>query len=311
MIKKPKIKAYKDTVVYAPGRDERPFISKAEKEKCPFCPGNESLTPVSTAEIRKNGKWFIRSLPNKYPAFSSSETLNFGYHEVIVETPDHEKDISSYSNNEYEKVLNLYKKRMVSVLSKPGIESVLLFKNYGIKAGASIFHAHSQLVGMGSVPEQEVLDVLEKEKYFIKNKICRTCFEIQEKGLDVFRSDLFIVKVPKRSKFSYEMEIIPTRHVGGYEELNESELQNLAEVIKQSLVLLKVQLSGNINYNMLFSTTIKNEHFKKSKHFQINLIPRLSLLGGFELATGLYINSVLPQVAAQSLRSIYLKQKVV
>ncbi len=238
-----------------------------------------------------------------------SDYLNFGYHEIVVETPEHEKDISSCSNKHYEQVLNLFQKRITCILSKPGIEMVLLFKNYGKNAGASIYHAHSQIVGMGSVPQKIMAELVERENYFSVKKSCKTCFDLKDKKLNVFQSKCFIVRVPRQSRVSYELEIIPKRHVSGYQAFNKDEFRDLAGVIKSSLLLLNNRLN-NFDYNMLFSISLKNEKYRKSNHFQINLIPRVSLLGGFELATGLYLNSIFPQQAAESLRSIYLKQKV-
>jgi len=306
------IKVYKNIVVYAAGREERPYITNDQRECCPFCAGNENLTPDPSQEVIDKETWLLRSFPNKYPIFSFLGALNFGYHEIIVETPEHGSDVVSFSDEHYKNLLMFYQDRISAILAMQKIEAVFFFKNYGVKAGASISHAHAQIIGADTLPER-LLEKYQQDRYYFRDVgICGLCEQVKNKNTTfcVFETEYFIVQIPETSRFSYEIEIIPRRHISGYLELTKLEIENLVRVLKKAFGILRIQLK-QFDYNMLFSPTLKNNKFNAGNHFKINIVPRNSFMGGFELLTGLFVNGVMPKAAAESLRAIYSKQKVV
>ena len=149
----------KYTVVIAPERNKRPKDvwdnSKNISGKCPFCPGNEDLTPPESFSLKdKLDKWTIRTFPNKYPAFIDSSKDYSGVQEVIVESASHNLNMGEYSEGHLFNILNTYKSRILSLKKKFDIKYIVVFKNHGVSAGASLFHPHSQIVGLDFVPQR-------------------------------------------------------------------------------------------------------------------------------------------------------------
>lgn len=244
--------------------------------------------------------------------FSNSEETTYGFHEVIVETPRHNKDILLFSMEHFKNILTLYQSRIKAGLKKNKIKTVLLFKNHGARAGATIAHAHSQLMGMDAIPFQLYETLINDKEYYKEKNCCKTCNKIIQQNTTnrVFQTEHFIVQISDQARFPYEIEILPVRHISGYEMLRSNEIENLAEVIMTTLNIFQ-EKQLHFAYNMLFSASIKEQLFNASQHFCIKIIPRTTQIAGFELATGMYINPIVVQKAAESLRNTYLKQKVV
>lgn len=275
----------------------KPFSNN--KASCPFCPGHEHMTPRESYVVRKNGKWLIRSFPNKFAAVSpgsgkinSSKFFNysdaFGYHEVLVETPDHNKSLADLSLEHLNLVFDSYVKRILAFDSK----YVLVFKNHGAEAGTSILHSHSQVVAYNQVPKL----VMDEVKAFRKFNSCPFCsvIKLESNGpRKVFENSSFIALTPFASRFPLEVWILPKEHVRSIAEL--SDFSGLSSIMKKVLAKL-----GRINapYNFF----IHNAPGKSDFHFHIEVIPRLSVFGGFEFASDTVINSVFPEEAAKFYR---------
>ncbi len=293
-------------VVIAPERNKRPKDvwdkSKKISTKCPFCPGNEELTPQASFSLKDNlEKWTVRSFPNKYPAFKDSSKHISGTQEVIVESANHSLNMGDYSNGDLTNVLLAYKNRISSLKKKEEIKYVIVFKNHGILAGASLMHSHSQIVGLGLVPEEIRKQTKVLESLYQQNKQCYYC-DLGKNSNMIYENDDFVSFIPETARFSYECWITPKTHSTYFEQLNNTQLGSLAEII--------LKLLGSINkyldfpaLNLLVNTGFdrKTEPFF---HWNIQIIPRTDQLAGFELATGLYINQVKPSHAADHLKKL-------
>lgn len=275
-----------------------------EEDICYFCPGSENLTPPEIGRTGTKNKWQVRWFLNKFPAVSEDlkrevETKNkfytngeaFGFHEIIVETPDHKKQLADLSVKEIEKVLEVYALRMKELSAKDGIKYVQIFKNSGTKAGTSLVHSHSQIIATNVIPDlvQEKIDAVKKYKG------CPYCDIIKSEEKSerfIYANDDFICFTPYAPRFNYEVLIFPKKHYENITGLKGTGFKNLAEIFKIILPKLeKINLS--YNFYLHYSPVGKNLHF----HFVI--APRVNTWAGFELATGFNIVKISPEEAAK------------
>jgi len=298
----------KYTVVIAPERNKRPKDvwdnTKKISSKCPFCPGNEKLTPPDSFSLKdKLDKWIIRTFPNKYPAFIDSSKGISGIQEVIVESVSHNLNMGEYSKGHLTNILFAYKNRILALKKKKDIKYVIVFKNHGISAGASLVHPHSQIVGLSVVPPKIVEKTNVLADLYHKNKTCHYCM-MGKTSNSIYENSSFRSFIPETARFSYECWITPKTHNAYYEQTTSDQLENLADVI---LKLLKA-VNDLLKYpalNLIINTEFdkKNEQFF---HWNIQLIPRTAQLAGFEMATGYYMNQVKPSQAADQLKKLIL-----
>ena len=298
-------------------RSKRPqdFIKDRPKAKeegsCPFCPGNEKLTPPEISRIEENGKWQMRVFPNKYPAVTldgNSETEKegpfftrgdgYGKHEIIVETPNHKEMLAELSEERIKQLLELYIQRITALKKVKGIEHIAVFKNFGAEAGSSINHEHSQIIAYNRPSTNVDREARAVLAYWRKHRKCPWCeiIEVERKGpRRCFENDSFLAFAPYASRFAFEIAIFPKKHFDSLAEINGKELDDLAEILKKILGKLK-ELNAPYNLYLHESPKGKKLHF----HFKVN--PRLLSWGGFELSTGTIINTVAPEQAAEFYR---------
>ena len=298
-------------VIIAEKRRKRPHISK-EKEVCPFCPGNEHLTPPEIFRVPKK-KWKVRIVPNKYPALGKIELKEkrkedcfktipaFGYHEILIETEKHGTDYYGLEVKDIELALNALKRRYRELKKLEGISYVSVFKNLGKDAGESIRHSHLQILASPIFPKRIRERMLKLEKFFERNKRCGICRTIEEEKKEgkrvVYENEDWIAYCPFVSTFPYSFDIVPKRHVSDIEELKGRELQSLALTLKKTFSALKKVLGDLYTYNILYNNFPKAEFF----HFYLSVYPRITEIAGAELF-GLYINIKSPEKAAKELR---------
>lgn len=296
----------KYTVVIAPERNKRPKDiwenSNIISAECPFCPGNEEMTPPDSFSLKNNlEKWTIRTFPNKYPAFIDSSKAVSGTQEIIVESVNHNLNMGEYSQRHLTDILCTYKNRIISLKKKADIKYIVVFKNHGASAGASLFHPHSQIVGLGFVPAKIIEKTKALKSIFHKNSECYYC-GLAKSSNTVYENNSFVSFIPETARFSYECWIIPKRHQTFYEETTPVQLEHLADVI---LKLLK-SINGLLDFPAL-NLIINTGYGKKTKpffHWNIQLVPRTTQLAGFEMATGFYINEVSALQAANQLKNL-------
>lgn len=299
-------------VIVSTGRGKRPFEFKQEKvketvKKCSFCPGNESLTTPETGRLEKRGKWKIRWFPNKFPAViqegdSNLKTTNnfftsasaYGKHEIIVETPNHKKQLCDLTKEEIKAILEVYAKRIEELSKLAGIKYVCVFKNHGKEAGTSIVHAHSQVIAYNKTPEL-IKEEVKATKRFDHCPYCRILLTESKSARRCFENNSFVAFTPYASRFHFEIWIFPKKHIRNITEMDSSKLTDLAKILK---LIIKKLKKLNASYNMQLHYAPAG----KDLHFHIEICPRLATWGGFECLTNDTINSLPPEDAAKFYR---------
>jgi UDPglucose--hexose-1-phosphate uridylyltransferase len=323
-------------VVYAPGRARRPadFVvsrSKAEPRTCSFCPGNENLTPAAKllyvleenkilkakdADGKRRSDWSVRCIPNLYPAFESTGTATrskeqgrfpyvkseaAGAHEIIIESPDH----NGHPHLADEKQITLWLQAAIERVRELNANwtNVALFRNHGLAAGASIAHAHSQIIATSLVPSRIHDEQKAMRKFHDMTGHCAICkISSTEAKTErcIMNGGNFTVITPWASIFPFEFWIIPRRHSGTAVCLTFDEVRDLAQTIKISFRQL-ANLLSDPPYNMIFHSAPSKSH--SIFHWHIEVYPKLSVHAGFELGTGMYINTQTPESSAEALRA--------
>jgi len=270
---------------------DAPTQQRAQKttapEKCFFCPGNEHLTPPEIGRIEKDGKWEVRCFPNKFPAFSAESRKAYGRHEVIVETPEHQKSLSELSEENIYDYLLMVKRRMEDARKDPKLAYTIVFKNEGAAAGASLEHSHTQLVGMDFVPDY--IKKLAKKAAKIerlKSKAQKMMFA---------QNAHFFAACPKAPRFHFESWIAPKRKAGSLPDFSDEELRSLASILKSALMALDAEACFG-PYNIVFHSA---PHAGGDFPFHIQIASRLSTWAGFELGTDVVMVSEVPEDSAK------------
>jgi len=279
--------------IIADNRSKRPSDFKKKtstepnNESCPFCPGNEYMNPDTTLMYGTREKWLLRCFPNLYPVLPM--------HEVIVETPYHNKHIPDFTDEEINLLMEAYLNRTKHYFNKNDIKYVSIFKNHGKAAGASLSHPHSQIIPMPFVPPSITEEMLAIEEI----GHCPFCDIVkQESGGSrvISENEDWIVIAPYYSKTPFEMCILPKNHISNITEVKDIGL--LGITIRDTLTGLKTLLDDPA-YNFMIFQMDDNTY-----HFSIRIESRLSINAGFELNTDVYVNSVSPEKAARLLREV-------
>jgi UDPglucose--hexose-1-phosphate uridylyltransferase len=323
----------KEWVIIATERAKRPeeFSRKSEPRKlpphdpsCPFCPGNESMTPKEVLKYEGESGWLVRIVPNKFPALVPNgqprrlrdgiylRMDGVGKHEVIIETPQHNETIATLSRQHVELVVQAYYERFCELSKEPYCSLIIIFRNQGERAGTSLVHPHSQLIGMPFIPLHIRRYMYELERHYDALGRCAVCdileYELKE-GVRVFWSnEHFLCLVPYAASFPYEIWVIPLRHQASFSELRGDELSALADALKVALLKLHIGLNQP-DYNFVLHSA---PHFSAGEpfyHWYVRIVPRLTTPAGFELGSGISINVSLPEENATHLRNVELPEE--
>ncbi len=261
--------------------------------------------------------WQIRVVPNKFPALQVEGELNpkgyghydmmngVGAHEVIIETPNHASDLADLSPDEIAQVMITYRDRIVDLKEDSRFKYILIFKNHGSAAGASLEHSHSQLIATPIIPKR-VLEELEGSKRFFNNKErCIYCdiikHEIKARDRLVAQNDSFVAIEPFAPRFPYETWVLPVQHFSNFEHLPEAEFLTLATIMKDILNRINHVL-GYPPFNFVLHTAPIQNKALPDYHWHFEIIPKLAKIAGFEWGSGFYINPTTPELAAEQLR---------
>ena len=293
-------------------------------EKCPFCPGNEHLTPPEIVAHRKIGPpnspgWTIRVVPNKYPALSIKGDLGksgmgifdrmngIGTHEVIVDIPEHMLDIADISDSQSEEVVWSYLGRSTDLKKDSRFKYILIFRNYGQSAGASLAHPHSQLIALPIVPKRVNEELHSSLEYYGYKERCVFCDmveqELSDKERIVEENEFFIAFCPFVSRFPYETWIIPKNHESHFTSVKKEEVRPLGKILRNAMRRLK-KLLNDPPYNYIIHTSPINGFEKEYYHWHIEIMPKLVNVAGFEWGSGFYVNPIPPEVAAKNLITV-------
>ena len=330
--------------VVAPERERRPhdypphtYPSKSDPSKCPFEPGKEYLSPHEIFALREPGTapdtpgWRVRVVPNKYPAFRIENPVEpfragiydaaggFGAHEVVIDTPDHFKHPHNFTLEEMRDLLYVYRERMRSLYGDSRIRYVLIFKNYGREAGASLTHSHSQIIATPRIPKLIDTVVSQSRKFFREKGRCYLCdeigYELNETVRVVYENERFVVYCPFASLVPFQIRITPKYHQSDFSQVSDSDLYLLSDALRMALRKLYKTLI-NPPYNFFIHTSPPVRPFPERPnyfsgmelffHWYLEIMPRITVHAGFELGSGYVINPTTPETAARFLREVLL-----
>lgn len=319
----------KEWVIIAPERAKRPdqFGKKSANNiekpphdpKCPFCTGNEAMTPLESFAIKKDGKWSLRVVPNKFAAVNSElspsrqqeglflSTQGFGIAEVVIEHTRHDTTLALMSNSEIVDVLRSYKNRYATLEKDGNIDMITVFRNHGLKAGTSIEHPHSQIIATPIVPPQVRHLMQQMVIYHDTYGRCSYCDlmaeELRQKQRILMETERYVALCPYASHVPFETIIVPKRHYSHFSGIEENELVEMAEVLR--IILKKLYCGLNDpDYNYVLRTSPTSDGELHYDHWRLSITPRTTTAAGFEIGSGIFINVMPPETAAEFLRGV-------
>lgn len=322
----------------AVARDHRTHV-----DTCPFCKGNESKTPPAIQSLPDEENWQVRIVENLYPvlgdnkqspdfAFGLQQTIDgYGRHEVIIDHDNHGIALHEMTKEHIALLFSAYQQRLKSLYdSDDRLKYILVFKNYGPAAGGSIPHTHSQIIAMPVVPHNVQQEIEYSSAHFNKHHHCIFCTLIDEAltyeatiydresgeirrkisvgQYIIEKSKYFIAIKPFASRYEWEMHIYPLNHQMNFLNCSADELNDFALLLKHTMQRLDAVLGG-VQYNYFLHSIPHGDEYKKyehSYHWYLEICPRTSIPTGFELGSGLYVNTISPESAAEQLRGINL-----
>ncbi len=322
----------KEWVIIATERAKRPdnFVQKKVardplpqyKEDCPFCPGNESMTPPTVFSIKKNGNWSLRVVPNKFAALQSNLTTErkhdgrflkvggYGVAEVVIESPFHNRTIATMEQTEVRNTVFAYRERALNISKIKDLELITIFRNYGEKAGTSLEHPHSQIIATPIVPPYVRNPLYQSQLACDTYGDCIYCGMIEEEKNQnvrvVSESEYFLVICPFASRSPFETRIYPKIHRSSFNTISDNELEDFASVLQETLKRLYIGLNDP-DYNYIIRSSPIEDSDVKYHHWYVVIVPKLTTPAGFEIGTGIYINTTLPEECAQFLRDVRIK----
>jgi len=266
---------------------------------------------------RDSQGWTVRVVPNKFPALGIEGSLNrqaegmfdkmngIGAHEVILETPEHSATLATLPEKRIEDVLWAFRDRVLDLKKDRRFKYILIFKNHGPLAGATLEHGHAQLIALPIVPKH-VLEELEGAKqYYIYKERCVYCDIVRqetESGVRVVaENEGFLTLAPYAPRFPFETWIIPKRHESAFENSSSQVYEGLAKALK-NLLMRADKVLDYPSYNLVIHTAPVQEPAMEHYHWHVEFMPRLTKIAGFEWGTGFYQNPTPPEEAAKYLR---------
>jgi UDPglucose--hexose-1-phosphate uridylyltransferase len=340
-----------ESVLVATARGMRPKKAEEKAQRdarervdtCPFCRGNEDRTPPQIKAYPDSSDWEIRIVPNLYPvlgddrvagnvAFGLQQVIDgYGRHEVVIDNPNHGIAIHEMGREHLANLFSVYQQRMSELYaSDRRLKYVLVFKNFGPAAGASIAHTHSQIIATPVVPENVQNEVHHSRQHYRKYGQCVFCSLIDEAltfeatiydresgavrrkinvgQYVVERSERFVAIKPFASRFEWEIHILPLRHQADFLKATREDLVDFARVLQRTMARLE-RVVGGVQYNFFLHSKPHGEEYEgceESYHWHLEICPRTSIPTGFELGSGLFVSTVSPELAAEQLRAVDL-----
>jgi UDPglucose--hexose-1-phosphate uridylyltransferase len=323
----------REWVVIATDRSKRPHELQRPKEgrvlperveTCPFCPGNESLTPPEVLSYRHNGSlpntpgWWTRVIPNKFPALQPIGSLErtvkdsifrrmegVGRHEVVIDTPKHNEIIPFMTDRQVEELLFICRQRYLDLHEDPNHQIIVIFKNYGPGAGTSIEHPHCQILATPVVPAHIRNAIDQARQYFDDQGSCVFCdlteSELKSGERVVSEGNGFVAIHPFASIFPFETWILPKGHDASFSHITLDEAKALGRTLKQVLLGLYRGLNDP-DFNFIIHTAPCKDESEGYFHWHVQILPRLTIPAGFEFGSGMAINTVRPEESADFMR---------
>jgi len=323
--------------------DPAPRDTRRHVDSCPFCRGNEDKTPPQIRSYPEQGPWEIRIVENLYPVLGNERSQpglvfglqqaidGYGRHEVIIDHHQHGIAVHEMEARHLGLLFTVYQQRMRELYAMDDrLRYVLVFKNFGPAAGASMAHTHSQIIATPVVPQNVHDEVTNSAQYYQRNQHCIFCSLIDEAltfeatiydrnsgqilrrinvgQYVVERGEKFIAIKPFASRYEWEVHILPLNHNSNYLEASREELEDFAAVMQRTMARLDAVIGG-AQYNFFLHTLPHGEQYqncKASYHWHLEICPRTSIPTGFELGSGLFVNTINPEQAAEKLRAVQL-----
>jgi len=317
-------------VIIATERARRPNQFRPAPEErtaglCPFCPGHEDKTPHEVFVLGRPAVpadlpgWRVRVVPNKYPALMIEGDLDrqaegiydrmngVGAHEVVIETPDHQRGLAELGDAEIADVLYAFKARVLDLRNDQRFRYILLFKNHGAAAGATLDHSHSQLIALPITPSQVADEIEGARRHHEHRERCIYCDIVGQERKDrsrlIYENEEFVVFAPWAPRGPFETWIVPKRHESNFEAEPRERLALCAQALRSTLRRVQAAL-GHPAYNFMVHTNPLRDASSPSYHWHIEVMPALTQLAGFEWGSGFHINPVPPEEAAEFLRKV-------
>ena len=322
----------KQWVIIATERAKRPqdFVEQTisavpppYKADCPFCPGNEHMTPPEKMAYRSGGPangpgWWVRTVPNKFSALIPEGSLirkeedgffrkmdGVGEHEVIIESPQHNLCIPLMEDKQVEEVVLAYRERYLTLREDPRFSLIIIFRNHGPRAGTSLEHPHSQLVATPIVPLSIRYRFDKAMGHYDDAGTCVYCDYIRA-GLRVrtrliMETERFVAFHPFASRAPFETWILPKKHEASFGSITVNDSKEFSWVLK-AILLKMYRALNNPGYNYIIHTAPIKDEQGEYYHWHLQILPRLVTAAGFELGTGMFINTALPEETAAFIR---------
>jgi UDPglucose--hexose-1-phosphate uridylyltransferase len=299
-------------------------VQVAPDPSCPFCEGHEHMTPRELLAHRNgtsaNGPgWKLRVVPNQFPVLRVEGTLDrqgeglfdkmngIGAHEVIIETPKHDVTLATMSDGAIEDVLWAFRERVQDLKRDQRFRYIIVFKNHGMAAGASIDHSHSQIIALPIVPREVRDEVDGARQHYQSKERCVFCDILRQEAGDgrrlIAENADMVALAPYAPRFPFEAWILPRRHQSHYEDAPRHEYASLARLLGDMLRRMNKALRFP-PYNLLIHSAPVAEAATEYYHWHVEIIPKLTKVAGFEWATGFYLNPTAPEEAAEVLRAV-------
>jgi UDPglucose--hexose-1-phosphate uridylyltransferase len=298
--------------------DFAPRTAQVEAEPdrpCPFCPGHEEATLPALETLDAGGHWRMRLIPNLYPAFDGDEPFAVhhlgpvhveaeasGIHEVFVYTPNHDSGAHDLTDDDAAQIMLMLSRRLQEHAASANVRYTQAIINHGREAGASLAHPHGQLLGLPFVPGE----ILEEQRAFSRFEGgCILCATIEAELVDgkriLFSNDDVVCVSPFWAGSPYELLIIPRSHDLHLTDSSDQTLQTMGMAVRDGIIALR-EIHGDVAYNLVFHTA--PHHYTGAYHWHVHLFPKLVTTAGFERGTGVMINIVPPELAAEQLRKV-------
>ena len=316
-----------DWIIIAPRRGRRPHELRKNKSKrevfdiknCPFeDPGSSGNYPILIYPDRND--WQVQIIKNKFPVLEEhvlgecateeksgpySLIHASGYHDVVI-TRDHFKNLSELTKKEAMLLFGIIRDRYLMLSEDNCVGYISIFQNWGSEAGASIYHPHYQIIALPVIPPDVNHSLLGSAENFKENKTCVHCkiieWEMQKKERVIFENERAIAVAPFFSKEPYETRIFPKKHLSYFENTFSEDFDDVIEALQNVLKKVKEKLNDP-DYNFFIHTALlKNKDAFGHYHWHIEILPKMNISAGFELGTGIEINSVDPDEAAMALK---------
>lgn len=325
--------ATKQWVIIATERVRRPedYTKDSEKvehptydENCPFCPGNEAMTPSEEIAYRREGSepntkgWWVRVVPNKFAALVPDGRLGrmrengffrsmsgVGKHEVVIESPVHSATIGTMPLKQVEEIVLICRDRFNELSQDPRFQFVTIFRNHGKLAGTSLVHPHSQIIATPIVPLHIRHRLEEAMRYYDDNGECVFCEmldeEVKIRKRMILETEGFVAFEPFASSAPFETWIMPKKHAATYGSISVDDAKKFAAVLNRVMKRIYTGLNDP-DYNYMIHTAPFEDANENWYHWFVQIVPRLTMIAGFELGSRVFINTTPPEAAAEFLR---------